>query len=74
MDDQTDRGEFRVRGALPQALWDLADLCATTDESAALRQLDRFRELAEVARRAARRDLALARLEMALRAGQSASA
>jgi hypothetical protein len=74
MDDKIDDERAPVRAAGHQPLWDLVDLIASSDESAALRRLGHFRELADMARRAAQRDLALARLELALRSKGKASA
>ena len=67
MDDPVERHGGAPREALPKVIWDLVDRIAITDEAAALRRLDDFRGFAEMARRAAQRDLALARLELALR-------
>ena len=66
MDDTRDRQGAQQREAIPEVIWDLVDRIAITDEAAALRRLDDFRGLADMARRAAQRDLALARLELAL--------
>jgi hypothetical protein len=67
MDNRGGRHAGAQREASPQVIWDLVDRIAITDEAAALRRLDDFRGLADMARRAAQRDLALARLELALR-------
>ena len=66
MDDTRDRQGAQQREAIPEVIWDLVDRIAITDEAAALRRRDDFRGLADMARRAAQRDLALARLELAL--------